>query len=426
MAQTKNHRLGDSGAPTLQSPKRPVPSAPKRSSGGDSARELKDLLSYFPYGPGFLGDKLKYEKQKKGFFGKSERKDLSDLRREVNNFTNKQGLSKCRTEIKSLLKSNPYWAEVHALNAILVFNDAMQAGAQELNKVEVIRGALTELGRAMHNGAISLFNVNWFMAMYTSYLGFFSDRLKRLNAAAAESSDPDMLKRKKELNQQLMMVRHLGVIQDRQKGLRKLNSVLKKTGMFVKPLDELVIGKAAQAYLQGGKDKTVGDERMKSGLVIQMHFMLANLMSNAPIMSNAVKSMLDMVPEVHRDFILQKRMVLANEGGMEFYLAQARGDVETARSVLDKLIGFHMETIQQNLTETLLDRPFMVDPILKLAWLIKDGQSVLRSDQLAARAQKATPLLRILLGERCQVAGASQAASALLYDMQRILSQLGF
>ncbi|MDT8445667.1 MAG: hypothetical protein RRB13_02065 [bacterium] len=428
MAQTKNHQLKESTPSVNTSFSRAQRPTNTRAAleAQNSAKELSDILGYFPYGPGFLGDKLIYAKEKKGLFSRKPNKDLSDLRREVNNFTNKQGLSQCRTEIKSLIKSYPTWGEVHALNAILVFNDAMQAGSQDLNKLKIIRDSLTELAKAMHNGSLSLFNVNWLMAMYTSYLGFLTDRLKRLNSAMMEISDPEMNRRKKELDQQLMMIRHLGVIQERQKGLRKLNSVLKKTGMFVKPLEPLMIGKAAQAYLQGGKEKTVGDERVKSGLILQMHFMLANLLGHAPIMSNLVKSMLDMVPEIHRDFVLQKRMVMANEGSIEFYLALGRNDTEHARALVDQLMLFHAETIAQNLNEALLDRPFMIDPILKMGYLIKDAQHIIRPDQLAAKAQKVLPYLRVLLSERCQVAGGSQVASVLIYDMQRILARLGY
>ena len=432
MAQTKDSRLNQPGEPRASFPgpgggndSRAAQRVATKASieARESARELSDLLTYFPYGPGFFGTELIYPKQKEGIFRRKPNADLSTLRKEVNNFTSKQGVSKCRTEIKDLLKAHPYFAEAHSLNAILVFNDAMQAGAADLNKLQVIRDALTEMGKALHNGALSLFSVNWLIAMYSSYLGFLNDRLVRVNSATENLRDEEVHKLRKDLSKQLLMIRHLGRIKDLQKGLKRMNGIFQKTGYFVIPLTKPLVAKAAHAYLQGGKDKQVGDEPIKCGLVLQLHFTIAQLFSNLPILVQLVAQMLDMVPEDHRDFVLQKRLVLSNQSGMDFYLALAQGDTPKAKELAEKLFAFHTETITEYLSESLLDRPFMVDPFIKYAWLVKDSHSLFRPGQVTTRVDKALAYLRIIQGERCQVEGSHQVASPLVYDMSRLKSE---
>jgi len=429
MAQTRNQQFGQIGeAPKLQRPKAGADHV--QGKGGlesrQANREIAEILTYFPYGPGFFGETLEYPKKKEGLFSRKGKVDMTELRREVNNFTNKQGLSKCRTEIKDKLVQQPWNAELHVLNAILVYNDAMQAGPTELNKLAIIKSALIELGKAMHNGPVSLFNTNWLIAIYTSYLGFLTDRLVRLKAPGMAGQDATQQKLQKELVAQVAMATNLRMITERQKGLKRLNEMLKKTGIFVKNLDTILVGKAAKIYLKGGPDKPVVEgESLKCGMVFQLLFTLANLYSYAPMLNKLVRQMLDMVPELHRDFILQKRMVIANQAQMEFYQAFAQDKPNVAKELADKLFSFHLDTIEQHLSESLLDRPFMIDPFIKYAWLIKDSSHLYRMDQNAKRAQKALPLLRTIQGERCQMKGVHQAASSLVYEMQRMLSQAG-
>jgi len=426
MAQSSNQQFGQTGNPT--GGKALKPSAQVQGKAGLEARqhnrEIAEILTFFPYGPGFFGGTLAYPAKKGGIFSRAVKLDMTKLRREVNNFTNKEGLSSCRGEIKSKLDQDPTNAELHVLNAILVYNDAMQAGAAELNKLQILKNALSEIGRAMHNGPISLFNTNWLVAIYSSYLGFLSDRLYRLKTERSSGQDPDQVKLQTELTHQVAMAANLKMISERQKGIKRLNGMLKKTSFFVKNLDKKLVGKAAGIYLKGGPDQPiVAGESLKCGTVLQLHFTLLNLYSNAPFLSTLVKQMLDMVPEVHRDLILQKRMVLANQAQMEFYQAFAQDKSALARDLAEKLFSFHANTIDQHLGESLLDRPFMIDPFVKYAWMVKDSSHLFRMDQNNERAQKALPMLRIVQGERCEVQGAHQVASAIIYDLQKLISK---
>ena len=388
-------------------------------------REIGKILSIFPLGPGFFGEEPKYPGQKKGFFKKTDKFDVSKLRKEVNNFTGSQTVSNIRSQVKEALKQHPNNADLHGLNAILVFNDAMQAGATDLSKVDVLRGATVEMGLALNNGGLSLFNANWFMAMYTSFLAVHGDRVKRLNHQSQGERDPEVHRLRKELNHDLNMVRHLNIVKDRQKGLKRINKLFQGSGLFIYPLDKVLVGKAAQAYLNGGKD-AVMENNLKCGHVMQLLFVLATLFSNIPCFNLLVKEVLDMVPEIHRDFLLQKRMIIANQGTLDFYLTFVRSDSEAARVIANRLFTFHQETIEQFLKETLLQNPWEADPFLRAGWLVKDSQDLYKTDQLMLRVEKVTPWLRIVMGERCQVKGAGQAASALTYDMQKIRANHGF
>ena len=79
MAQTKDSRLNQTGEPKVLIPipgpggsneSRATQRVATKSSieARENARELSDLLTYFPYGPAFFGNDLFYPKQKEGLF----------------------------------------------------------------------------------------------------------------------------------------------------------------------------------------------------------------------------------------------------------------------------------------------------------------------------------------------------------------------
>ncbi len=110
-----------------------------------------------------LGKSIEYPEKRGRLFRYIKRlPNLHELRDEVNRFAESKEILDPRTKIKKLLKRFPYDPDLKAISGIQIYNDSLQSGLDE-KKLDVMEVALIEIGGAVHNGGLSIFNVSWFV-----------------------------------------------------------------------------------------------------------------------------------------------------------------------------------------------------------------------------------------------------------------------
>ncbi len=374
-------------------------------------RELEYLVNACPMGPQFLGRHLKYEVSKGWFGKKSSRVNLTPFKQAIQN-TEKARITTIRQELEGALKKHPSNAELHALHAIQVYQDINQAGVRT-NKLTIMRTALMEISLAVYNGADQITYAIWLVNIYLAYLEYLKDRILRTLKMAGHIPNPRIIELRRILQGRLLQLTFLQGVKEKMVGVNRLATLLKGTIYVNESVTIFEIKAAAQMLLKGTESQNVKDTKKKASHLLYIYFTLTLLYANMPIFKEKVKENLKLMPEIHRDIILQKRMIIAADGINEFKAELYSGYNKEAKESASKLIRFLNETIKEHLETAIMTKQFEIDPYIKIAWLTLEARDLFPLPDLQELLGAAREGLEVLFTKRCQIKGASEQAREL-------------
>lgn len=378
--------------------------------------EINELISYFPGSPDFISKKIKYPGENKGGLF-SKRKDIPDvsiIRRDINNFANKERVSSSRIKLQKLLKKYPDYSELHALNAIQIFNDAMQSGLDQ-RKFDVIRGALQEIGRALYNDGMTIFNVNWFVKIYLNYLEILSMKVRKQIRQSSQHKSPRVQKVLDILRHQQLELMLMVKVKGSLTNLTALTTRLKGTEYITEHITDKEVLQASRAYQLGDENKKIGKKTANHIIYVLMTMNL--VFTKIPILSGLVLNTLKKVPDIARDLILQKHMILTAQRIHEYQLAMAKGARGEAQKIASHISGECKRVIKKHLEYAILTKYYEIDPFIKGAWIASESKDFYSKSSYQKNLESANELLKIVMGERSQYKGSYESVKQLQSDI---------
>jgi len=371
-------------------------------------KDMEYLVDSCPTGPAFLGKRQKYE-ESKGWFGakKSDGQlNMTPFKQAIQN-TEKKQVSMIRQELENALKRFPNNAELHALHAIQVFQDINQAGIRS-KKLNAMRASLTEMALSIYNGCDQITYAIWFINMYIAYIEYLKDRIMRTTKSADHIPNQRVIELRRELHVHLMQLNFLQGVKEKMVGVNRLATLLKGTIYVNESISILEIKAASQMLLKGQEMQNIKDTKKKASHIIYIYFTLTLLYANVPILKEKVKENLINMPEIHRDLILQKRMIIAADGINEFKAELFSGYAKEARESASKLMKFLSDTIKDHLETAIMTKQFEIDPYIKIAWITLEARDLFPLSDLHELVSSAREGLEVLFSKRCQIKGAAE------------------
>lgn len=392
---------------------------------GETLKDVENLIKRFPGGPTFLGKSISYPVKRRRFFKVLKRQpNLTDLRDEVNRFAESKEILDPRTKIRRLLKRFPYNPDLRAINGIQIYNDSLQSGLDE-KKLDVLQSSLIEIGGAIHNGGISIFNVSWFIKIYIRYLEMIKDRYNQQYNLISDQPYSELRTASENLNRSILQTTSMMSIRDKLGGLAMLNAKLKGSVYISSTVTKDEIKSACSASLQNDLSKSVGNGKT-ANYVILVILTLGLLLARVPMFKKLVTELLGYIPDITKDLILQKCMIRTMVGVTDFQIAISSGDVEKSRVVADRLYNRCKSIIAQYLEYSILTKPHEVDPFLKAAWIAKESSGLMRESEYRIRLEEALNFLKVITGNQGKVKGAFELARQLQNDIGFIMAEYGW
>ena len=386
--------------------------------------EINQIIERFPDSPEFLGKNVYYPEPKRKLFGSRKKLDVSEIREEVQKFTEKEGVTRAREMINKKMKQHPYDAELHALRAIQLYNDLSQSGINQ-SKMDALYEPLSMMAKALHNGAFSVFNANWFMTIYLKYMDIMKERLAREYRFGIHHADSDVRSAAERLYVKMLKVPRMLQIKTHMNGLTNLNMKLKGTSIVTENISILDLKQACQAVAGNNPTKAISPGKPANSIVF-VTLVLNSLFARIPILKEAVANVLKNIPDLNRDLILQKQMIINSSRTNDFLLALAAGNKNLAKEIANKLFNQSLQNIEYYLENALLKQQYEVDPYIKAAWIAKESRSLFDVETNKKRLKKATECLDVILGSRCQHRGSLERATSYQADVRSVLLDNGW
>ena len=391
----------------------------------DILKNAKYLLAKFPGSPEFLGKKIEYPKKKGGLLKKIKRTpNITGLREEVNRFSESKEVLDPRTKINKLLKRYPYYADLRAIKGIQIYNDALQSGL-DTKKLDVLEDSVIEIGRAIYNNGLSIFNVGWFIKIYVRYLELLKDRYSSEYNSMKDSEYRDVRAASEKINRAILKTTSMLTIRDKLGGLTMLNAKLKGSVYITSRISNEELQAACRASLQNDLSKPISEGKT-ANYVLLVTLTLGLLIARMPIFKKLIANLLKSIPDISKDLILQKNMINTMTIVTDFQIAIASGDTEQSRQIADKLFNRCKNVISQHLEYSILTKPHEVDPFLKAAWIAKESSGLLRESEYRTRLEEAQHFLKVITGNQGKVKGSYELARALQNDINFIMAEYGW
>lgn len=397
----------------------------KKRSGIEQVGEIEKLIRLIPDSPSFWGDDITYPKKKKklwGGFSIDKGPNISSIRDDVHSFSKGEVLSKTRSVLTLYLKKYPTNPDLHALKAIMIYNDLSQSSRRG-DKLEIMGEALQRIGKALHNGGGSIFNVTWFMNIYIKYLELLGISLARQykqfagkNRKAGDGSSEKLFRKLTKIPQLLQVRSSL-------RTLARLNMKLKGSSLITDTITAAELREASQS-IASRKEKKMGKRGRPANSVIHVTMAVYSVLSRVPSLDLMVKGVLKNVSEACPELILQKQLVLNTGKTTKFNLYLASGNHAQAKKVADDIYHTSLGVIRRHLKDSILFKQYEVDPYLKLAWVALEASSLYLIKERRERYREVADKLKFLLDNRCQHGNSIKAATYYQHEIETALDLL--
>ena len=388
-------------------------------------KEVKELLPMYPGSPKFLGKAVKYPKPKKRLFlFKRHLPNLVDLRDAVSQTPDKLEKDSPRKKILRLVSSHRYFPDIHALHSIQIFNDTIQS-SNDIKKTKILKGSLIGISKALVNGGSTIFNVTWFIKIYLKYLELLNLNYIQEHKATVNHYSQIIRLKSNDLHKNRICILALMTIADKLGGLTLLNQRMKGTPFFKDPISNSDIRGACTATLQGNDNKIVAPGKdAKNIMWVLLTYLI--LFAKVPILKNHVRQTLNIIPELSRDLILQKFMVISMQILSDFRLTFAIGERDRAKVLAASLFDRSTELINQYLEYALLTKPYEVEPFLKAAWITKEGQGLFTDTEYRKMVDQSMFFLKTILSKSKKLNAMNDQALVLQDQLITIKIQYGW
>ncbi|MBU2643097.1 hypothetical protein KKI24_00195 [bacterium] len=385
---------------------------------------LYDLDIKLPDTPSFLGKELAYPQVKKRLFGRLKRPyNLSKVRESVIKKQSATDIGATRQKIQELLNKYPNCPDLRVLNGIQIYSDVAQSGLVE-KKLDVMGEALKEIGKALHNGSFSLFNITWLVKVYVHYLDLLRSRIVHELTSAQNETHWKIQKAVKQLQYDQFKLETLIAVRDKLGGLSMLNKKFKGSEYVTDCLSKKEIEYACLAS-QKDLSMTVGTHKI-AGYVLLIVITACLLLSRIPLMEGLVNKTLKMMPDISRDLVLQKTMIGTMVLVTRYQLSVAAGEKEVSQATANQIYKRSINAISTHIRGNTLSDPHEVDPFLKAAWIAKESKNLLDKTELESRLRRTLQLLKVVMRNPKEVQASVQLAMQLRNEIQLVMSDFGW
>ncbi|MCP4752590.1 MAG: hypothetical protein GY866_17010 [Proteobacteria bacterium] len=384
---------------------------------------MDQWLELFPDSPSFLGKEIYFPQSKRNGFRRKKIPDLNLLREKVHKFSEEGGIDNARYEINNLLKRYPYLPDAHAFKAIQTFNDALQSGTGP-KKLNIVGRSLVGISKTLHNGGISIFNTAWFMTIYLKYLELLNERISREYGRLINHENRQARRLAVDLYQMLLQIPRLTQVKRNLGFLSMLNVKLKGSRIIAENISMKELSTACEQLGRRNENKTVGPGKTAGNIVFIM-LVLNSVYSRIPILRKLVNDILVSIPDISRDLILQKHMIVNTGKVTDFQLAAAAGNTKLAKDLANSLYAEGMETIKEHLENAILTKTYEVDPFLKVAWIAKESGDLFNVNTNKKRLEQSLGLLSLMMQKQNRQKDTLEVATHLQGQIRFAISEYG-
>lgn len=382
------------------------------------------LIDRFPDSPEFLGKEIYFPITKRAFFRSKKRPDLKGLRDEIQRIAKKGGVSKSREIISKKMKQFPHWGDLYALKAVQLYLDLLQSGIST-NKMDALYDPLKLITKGLYNEGVSIFNANWFMTIYLKYLELMKERLSKEYDHGLHHANAEVRKSAERLYMKILKISRMMQVKNQLVSLKSLNKKLTGNAILTEVISLHELKMSCQAVAAKNPNKTLYTGKTANS-VLYVTLVLNSLFARIPILKDMVNHTLKAIPDLNRDLILQKQMIINNGYVNDYLLAMASGNQEHAKIVSDNLYRQCRKNIEYYLENAILTQPHEVDLFNRAAWIAKESR-VINSDEVnKKRLKQSYEYMNTLIGDRCQHKGALDKASSYQNEIRLILVDQGW
>ncbi|MFH2131443.1 MAG: hypothetical protein ABIK68_13795 [bacterium] len=387
-------------------------------------KRYEDLVNKTPLTADFMGEEIDYPKRRKRFFSFPKPvPDLNELTDEIERFSKGDSVSNPRKKIRKYLKYYPYDPELRALNGIQIYSDTMQSGLDE-KKLDVMHESLVELGQAIHNGALSIFYVNWVIKIYVKYLELLQRKILAEYNQVSTNYHWQIQKIAEELHKLAIQVTSMLTIKGQLTGMSVLNSKLKGSAYIYDCISKEEIRGACLA-LEGDERKNVSVGKSPKHILWEI-ITIATFFARTPMFTKLVYSILTTIPDSSRVLILQKNLVATVMAVSEYQFSLSTGDLGKKIEAAHRLYTRCENVISQHLGHISPKRLYEVDPFLKAAWITKESNGLFEKEEYRKMLEKSMGYLAIVLENPDTVKGSFEIARQLQDDLHGIMMEYGW
>jgi len=386
--------------------------------------KFEDLRDKVPSSSEFLGEDVDYPKRKKRLFNFARPlPDLSALRDEIESFAKGGSLANPRKKIRKYLKYHPYDFELRALNGIQLFNDTMQSGLDE-RRLGIMQSALIEVAQAIHNGALSIYNANWFVKIYIKYLEFLQRKILAEYNQVSNNYHWQIQRISEEMHQLALQVTSMLTIKNQLTGMSMLNAKMKGSAYIYDCITTREIQGACLA-LKGDGSKNVSVGKSPKHILWEVITILT-LFARAPLFTKHVHTMMTTIPDSSRMLILQKNLVATIMAVTDYQRSLSMGDLGKKIEAAHRLYARCVEVITQHLGHVSPKRLYEVDPYLKAAWITKESNGLFEKEVYKKMLVNSMGYLTTVLENPDAVKGSFDIARSLQDDLHEIMMEYGW
>ncbi len=386
--------------------------------------KYEKLRNMTPSTPEFLGEVIDYPEVKRRFYQLPRPlPDFEKLYDEIDSFSKGESAYSPRNKIKKHLKYHPYHPELRAINGIQIFSDTMQSGLAE-KKLDVIHQSLVEIGQAMYNGAISVYNVNWFIKIYVKYLEDLQRKILEEYNQVSSNYHWQVQKISEEMHLLAIQITSMLTVKEQLAGMATLTGKLKNSTYNYDSITKSEIRGACQA-LEGDESRheSVGKSPK---YVVWAVITIATLFARAPMLSKLVGKLLNFIPDTSRMLILQKNMVGTVLAVVDYHFALSQGDLSKKIEAAHRIYMRCQHVISQHLGHVSPKRTYEVDPFLKAAWITKESSSLFERDEYRKMLEQSLEYMDSVMESPDTVKGSYDIARKLHEDLQGIMIEFGW
>ena len=385
--------------------------------------KYEKLRNMTPSTTEFLGEDIDYPEKKRRFYHLPRPlPDFEKLYDEIESFSKGESAYSPRNKIKRHLKHHPYHPELRAINGIQMFNDTIQSGLAD-KKLEVIQQSLLEIGQAMYNGAISVYNVNWFIKIYVKYLEDLQRKILTEYNQVSTNYHWQVQKISEEMHLLAIQITSMLTIKEQLAGMATLTAKLKNYTYNYDSITKEEVRGACQA-LEGDESRheSVGKSPK---YVVWAVITIATLFARAPMLSKLVGKLLNSIPDSSRMLILQKNMVGTVLAVVDYHFALSQGDLSKKIEAAHRIYLRCQKVISQHLGHVSPKRTYEVDPFLKAAWITKESSSLFEREEYRKMLEQSIEYLDAVMESPDTVKGSFEIARKLHEDLQGIMTEFG-
>jgi len=386
--------------------------------------KYEKLRDKVPSSPDFLGGDIVYPKRKKRIFQISRPlPDFSELRDEMEASAKGEGVGKSRGKLRKNLKYHPYNPELRALNGIQIFNDTAQSGLDE-KRLDIMQSALIELAQAMHNGALSIYYVNWWVKIYIKYLEFLQRRILAEYNQISNNYHWQIQRIAEEMHHLALQVTSMLTIKSQLAGISMLKAKMKGSPYIFDPLTQREIRGACLA-LEGDESKNVSVGKSPKHILWEV-ITIATLFARAPMFTNLVHELMSVIPDSSRVLILQKNLVATVMAVSEYQRSLSMGDLGKKIEAAHRIYNRCVEVIAHHLGHVSPKRLYEVDPFLKAAWITKESNGLFEREEYKKMCEQSMQYLTAVLENPDAVRGSFEIARQLQENLHNIMMEYGW